>query len=455
MRLLLIATLAAVALPAVSAPAAAPRTFAIKEYVDGEPALGVDARGGAVTTFGAFAQLAGGKPNEMVESVFASVRRPRGGFAKPVRIARADRAVREHALAVGAGGDAAVLWRSDRPGEPLYVNTMRRDAPFGAAVSIPGSRGGQQPAIAIDARGRLLATWLAPGSPTRCGMEVHAVIVSPGGTFAHPRRLSTSCAHAGYVRAALARDGDGVVAWRFAGPRSATSRSSIQVSTYSNRRFHAARTASTAIGVAETLALAAGRHRAVVAWRDHGPPGQPRANRVLEASIDGTQISRPVVLETTPNTLVQDVIASMSSRDGAIVAWQRADDGSSVWDAFARGVIAIRPSSGAPFGVSDAVGESVEAASDPGLTAVALDPSGTALAGYGSFVRRHPAAGPWGKAVQLRYRREDRDPANPAGTAIKLGVSDRGEAIAAWIVQYADGDGSSFLRAAVIPASRS
>jgi len=455
MRLALLAALGAVAvIPAATATAASPKVYRVADYVEFEPRLGVDARGDAVTTISMSAPLAGGLPHETVEAVFASLRRAGGGFAKPTRVSLPDRAARGHALAVGAGGDGAIVWQSGRRGDPLFVNRRRAGAAaFGPSVGVPGSRGGREPVVAVDARGRMLVAWLAPSSRPRCGMIVRAVVASRRGAFARARRVSPACAHAELVRAALARDGDGAVAWRSAGPRSATSRSSIQVSTYAGRRFRTARSASTAANVGSTLALAAGGHRLIAVWRDHAPVGEPRANRVLSAAVDGSRVAPPVAVASTADGLYADVQASMNVADAAIVAWQQGPAGWSVWDAFAHGEVAIRPSAGAPFGPGEPVGTDVEMASDPGLTGVALDASGAAVAGWGSFVRHRPPAGPWGKPVQLRYRKEDGDPANPAGTAILLGMADDGEAVASWIVEGWDG-GTSYLRAAVLAAQR-
>jgi hypothetical protein len=442
-------------MPAAAAQAAAPTVLRLAEYVDSDPLLGVDARGNAVTTFLQTAELYGGKPREQRSAIFASLHRAGHGFDKPTRISRRDRGVRSDALAVGASGDGAIVWQSDRAGEALFVNRRRAGKAFAAAAPLPGSRGATQPAAAIDARGRLLVAWLKPASQTGCGMVVVASIAPRGGTFHSPRRVSAPCAHAGFVRAALARDGSGAIAWRSAGPRSAVSASSVRVSTYAGGRFRAPRAVSTAANVGQTLQLVAGGHRALAVWRDHASVGSPAANRVLAASIIGDAIAPPVELLSSPRALLRDVYASMNVADAAIVAWQRSDDSSSsVYDAFGHGEVTIRPSADGAFSAPVALGDSFEVASSFGLTGVALDAAGTALAGIEDVVVRRSPAGAWGKPMPLRHRKDYSDPEwPPAGAAISLGLSDAGEGVAVWSLEDAEG-GSTFIRAAVIPAVR-
>lgn len=461
MRLAWLAALGIVIVtPVAAAQAASPTVYRLADYVDSDPLLGVDARGNAVTTFLQTAELYGGKPHEQTSAIFASLRRAGHGFDKPTRISRRDRGVRSDALAVGASGDGAIVWQSDRSSEPLYVNRRRAGKAFAATAALGGSRGATQPAAAIDARGRLLVAWLEPASQTGCGMVVMASTAPRGGAFKRPRRLSGPCAHAGFPRVALARDGTGAVAWRSAGPRSAGPRSavsvsSIQVSTYAGGRFRSPRAVSTAANIGLTLQLVAGGHGALAVWRDHAPIGSPAANRVLAASIDGDAIAPPVELLSSQRALLRDVYASMNVADAAIVAWQRSDDSSSsVWDAFGHGEVTIRPSADGAFSPPVALGDSFEVASSYGLTGVALDAAGTVLAGVEDVVFRRSPAGAWGKPLWLRHPKDYTDPEwPPAGSAMSLGLSDAGEGVAVWALEGADG-GSTFIRAAVIPAAR-
>lgn len=445
---LLIALAAATGIGEIAAQAATPTVVRLADYVDSEPLLGVDARAGAVVSWIQDAPLAGGEPDEQTKAIMAVERRAGGGFAKPRRISSADRGVRTYALAVGARGDGAIAWQPDRAGAQLLVNRRSPGADFGAPLALPGSAGGREPAAAIDARGRLLVAWLRASRGDRCGMVVMASVAPRGGPFRLARRISGSCAHAALLRAALARGGNGAVAWRSAGARSAASRSVIAVSAFTGGRFRAARSASAVGNVGETLALAAGGRRVLAVWRDHAAIGQPARNRVLASSIDGARIRAPLALLSTPDALLRDVDAAMNVHDAAIVAWQRSDDGSSVYDASAQGETAIRPSGQVPFGAPETVGVLFDTASELGVTGVALDAAGRALAGYDDVVTSHPPAGRWHAPRRLVHGGDrGRD-----GGPIDVGLGDSGEGVAAWQL-YSD-DGNYYVRAAVIPAPR-
>ena len=144
----------------------------------------------------------------------------------------------------------------------------------------------------------------------------------------------------------------------------------------------------------------------------------------------------------------------MSPRDATIVAWQSAPRGASIWEASADGEVAIRATPAGPFGAPETVVRGIDTASDYGLTGVALDAGGRALAGYGDIVRRRSAAGTWGREVALRHRADFGDPDwPPSGDDISVGLSDAGEGVAMWDLEGPDG-GSDYMHAAVIPALR-
>jgi len=411
------------------------------------PQLGVDARGGAIAAWQGYAPKLGGIRYEQTSAVIVSRRRPGGGFDKPRPVTRLDLDVSTFALDVGSSGDGAIAWLTKKRGAPLYVQRRRPGKAFGSAAVLPGSRGAGEPAVAIDARGQLVVAWLRPARNTRCGKVVMATVAPRGGQFRRPERVSDGCAHAGWLLAALAREGNGAVAWRSSGPRSAVSRSTIRVSPFADGRFRAARAASAVGNVGEAFALAGGGRRTLAVWRDKGAA----ANRVLAASIDGDRVGPPVEVASTRDTLLGSISVAMSPRDGAIVAWHRAPRGSSVWDAFATGEVAIRAAAEGGFGPPDIVAPEIEMASELGLTGLALDARGRALAGYDDVVRRRPATGPWGPAIALRHRADFSDPEwPPGGDEMSVGSSDAGEGVAVWDLEGADG-GTDAIRAAVIP----
>jgi hypothetical protein len=281
-------------------------------------------------------------------------------------------------------------------------------------------------------------------------MVVMATMAPRASPFRDPKRLTGACGHAGWLQAALARAGDGAVAWRSSGRRSAVSHSTIQVAAFAAGHFRPARAASAVGNVGETFALAAGGRRALAVWRDKGAAG----NRVVASSISAGRVAPPVVVVSTQQTLLSYVEAAMSPRDGAIVGWQQAPRGSSVWEAFAVGAVAVRPAPEDAFGPPEVITEEFETASQAGLTGLALDAAGGALAGWDDVVRRRPPAGPWGTPVALHHRADFSDPEwPPSGDDISVGLSDAGEGVAVWDLEGADG-GSDYMRAAVIPAPR-
>lgn len=443
------AVVLALAIAPPTARAAKPTIYRLSDDGAG-PQLGVDARGNAVAAWQQSVPMVSGKPFEQTSAVVVSLRRAGGGFGKPRPVTRLDLAVRTWALAMGSSGDGAVVWQSDGPGSRLYVQRRRSGTAFGPAVALPGSSAGSEPAAAIDARGHLLVAWLRSSDRDRCGMVVMATIAPRNGAFRDPKRLTGACGHAGWLRAALARGGDGAVAWRSSGRRSAVSHSTIQVAPVAAGHFRPERAASAVGNVGETFALAAGGRRAIAVWRDTGAAG----NRVLAASISAGRVAPPVVVVSTQQTLLSYVEAAMSPRDAAIVGWQQAPRGSSVWDAFAVGAVAVRPAPDAAFGPPEVIAEEIETESQAGLTGLALDASGGLLAGYDDVVRRRPPAGPWSTPVGLRHRADFSDPQwPPRGDDISVGLNDAGEGVAVWDLVGLDG-GSDYMRAAVIPAPR-
>ena len=439
----------AVAVAPASARAATPAIQRLSNRGGTATRLGVDARGNAVAIWQAGAPKLGGKPYEQTSALIVSRRRAGGHFDMPRPLTRLDLAVFTFALEVGARGDSAVVWQPAGHGQQLYVHRARPGKALGAGAVLPGSRGGTQPVAAIDARGRLLVAWLRPSRRDRCGMVVMATVAPRGGAFRRPKRLSDACGHAGWLRADLARHGDGAVAWRSSGARSAVSHSVVQISPFAGGHFRPRRAASAVGNVGEALALAAGGRRAVLVWRDKAPG----VSRVLTAAIDAGHVGAPVAVMATPDVLLADVGAAMSPRDAAMVAWQHAPKGSSVWDAFATGEVAIRASSDGAFGPPEVVAPEIETAADYGLSGLALDASGRALAGYEDFARIRPLAGPWGRQVALHRHSDYSDPDwPPNGDEISVGLSDAGEGLAVWVLSPPLEDRENTILAAVIPA---
>jgi hypothetical protein len=426
---------------------------ALDSYVDYLPApqFAVDARGGAILTWVALAPYATGSSERIV---WASVRRPGRRFAHRRPISDPRHAARSYGLAAGSRGHAAIVWEPDTlPGSELLVRRRAPGGDFGRQVAILGSRGGSEPAAAIDARGRLLVAWLRPSSENRCGMVVMASVAAAGRSFGAARTLSESCAHAQLLRAALAHTGNGAVAWRSAGVRGPLSDSHVVVNPYAGGHFTSPVTASTSPRIGFTLDLAAGGRRAIAVWRDRGAlPSTEIRGRLLTATIDADQVGPPTVVAATTERMLDGVDAAMNRHDAAIVGWEQAPK-ISFEDRRTRGFAALRLAAFAPFGAPEVVVDHRESdAGDLDLT-LAIDRAGRAIANYeGSFIERRPLAGGWRRRVHLR-RHERFDEGQDGGSygfSGAVGVSDDGDALAGWLLGT---DDANYVRAAAIPRS--
>ena len=455
----LIAAAIGASAPYSGAQAAGPHVTAIAGYVESVPAprSAVDANGGAVVTWTQSTYVGEGTSSRSANTVFAAIR-PAGGRVGPaLRISDPWLGMRSYALAVGSRGSGAIIWQSDtvRTGQ-LFVHRLQPGhGRFGRQVAVPGSRGASEPAAAIDARGRLMVAWLRASNRDRCGMAVYAGVASPDGRFGRARRVSGTCAHAGLVRAALARNGDGAVAWRSAGVRGPLSDSHVVIAAYAAGRFTAARTVSTVPRIGFTLDLAAGGRRALAVWRDRGTgPETGVRGRVVTSAIDGERVGPPVVVHATPERMLDDVDAAMNAHDVAIVCWEQAPKVS--FEARdTRGLASIRPSALVPFGSAEVVVTDRESSGGDLDLRVALDRAGRAIAIYsGTYVERRPAGGTWSR--RLRLRRDEPFDRGPDGGSFgaqgEIGLSDGGEAVASWLLGT---DDAWYVRAGVIALDRS
>jgi hypothetical protein len=450
-RAALAVVIATTALPSGAAHAASGGVTAVKlaDYVEGSPQLGVDRRGGAVATWMGHALRARGGSIDSVLAIYAGTRRPQHGFAAPRRLSADDRNVSTWATAVGPRGDAAVAWRYRDDPSPLYVSRARPGALLAAGGrSLPGSERAREIAVAIDGAGRVLVAWLRPSGRPGCGMSVMVARATRAGGFGGPHRVSGACAHAELVRVAVAGNGDGAVAWRSFAAASAPS--AVVVAPYAAGRFGAAAVTSTAARVGYSVAVAAAEDRVLVAWRDQGAAGGHSGGRVLAATVEHGRTGAPVEVVATRATLLRDVYAAMSPRGDALVGWQQAPAGSSVFDApNAQGLAAFRVAGSDAFDPPETVAESIEIESTYGLTGLALYGAGQAVAGYEDTVARRRADGSGWTRQRVKPRPIDANNERLANGDMAVGAGDTGEIVAVWSL-YSD-DGGYYVRAAIVP----
>jgi hypothetical protein len=459
--------LPAAAALALAAPASAgargPAVATLHQTAGYTGQLGVDAQGGAVVAWSE------SLTPRYIYSVLVRVRRPGGTFGAVQRLSTGE-VERPFALAVGASGVAAVLWwqilpspenlRNNRP-QPrvLLVSRARPGGRFGAPQTVTSDGLAAESTVAIDGRGRLLVAWTHASGRPGCGRVVMARVGSSNGRFGAARRISTACPNAMLLRAALARNGAGAVSWRAGRSLGSSSAFAVHVSTYDRGRFAAPRTVSRGRAWYGQPSLAAGGSRLLVAWRDRARLTRAGIirGRVLTAAIDGATVGAPTAVSTS-DEIEGDVYAAMNSSDAAIVSWTQRSRG----DAGNR--IAVRQAAGGHFAATEAIspcapGVSAGGSGRDNLDTAAhatLDADDRAVAifasGCGGVVgaARRPAGGLWQPAFGLT-------PPATTSSAVRIlaaGVSDAGEAVAAWWNQPPDAPGfdDAALDVAVLPA---
>jgi hypothetical protein len=442
-----LAGLVALLVASVAAPVAGAATQTLSTYVESYPVaqLAVGARGDALAAWSKDDDLVPRQRSDTAAMVFASVRRPGQRFARARRVSDPGAGMRTFAIAVGARGDGAVVWQPDTVAAAhLRVRLLRRRGGFGASIALPGSVAGGDPVAAIDPQGRLLVAWLRPGRDG-CGRLVMAIVVARSGRPGRPRRVSERCAHATLVRAALARDGTGAVAWRSEGSRSAHSNSLVRVSPFAGGRLRAPRTVSGAPRIGATLALAAGGHRLVAVWRDGGAGRRGIRGRVLVAAIRGRRIARPLTVSSSARPMLGDVRAAMNAHDAAIVGWAQARH--LEYEPYTSSHVAIRRGARGRFAAPTTLVRNL----DPHELGVALDRSGRAVAVYaGDLMRRRGLVGPWQRTVDLERADEQDDEDVDVGFSAysAVGVSDAGDVLVIWSLVFDQGQD---IRARVLP----
>jgi hypothetical protein len=439
--ILSLATAAALAAPAAGAPAAQspPAAPVAATTLDpdafGGPQLGAGADGAAVVAWVGQEHLKRAGHDVSLTAIFAAARPAGGGFgAQRLISTHGVDASRAFALAVGRGGDAAVVWRPQGSRLSLRVSRRLPRRAFGVPAVIPGSRGGHQVAAAIDAHGRLLVAWLAPSGRKGCGSVVLAIVAPRGGRFGTARRVSGACPNAALVRAALAPSGAGAVAWR-AGRNAGYTRSTyaIEAAGFSGGRFAAAKRVSTGPAAGSALTVAGDGDGALVVWRDQASVTRAGAlGRVLAAAVAGTRIGSPSPVSVN-DRIAGPIDVATNAGGAAIVTWEQGRPGSkiSVWSALRdrSGGAFGAPEQAAPCGATDASRTGPHAALDgAGGAVVAFQAACGGDLGlgpdYAIAAATRPAAGPWGAPFALS--------SGGAAADVRVARGDAGETIAAW-----------------------
>jgi hypothetical protein len=138
----------------------------------------------------------------------------------------------------------------------------------------------------------------------------------------------------------------------------------------------------------------------------------------------------------------------MSPRGDALVGWQQAPAGSSVFDApAAQGIAAFRAAGSDAFGPPETVAEYLELESSYGLTGLAVYGAGQAVAGYEDTLARRRADGSGWTRQRATRRPIDANNERQANGDMAVGASDEGEIVAVWSL-YSD-DGGYYVRAAI------
>ena len=313
--------------------------------------------------------------------------------------------------------------------------------------------------VAIDGRGGLLVAWTHASGRPGCGRVVMARAASSNGRIGASRRISSACPNAMLLRVALARNGAGAVSWRAGRSLESGSAFAAHASTYHRGGFAAPRTVSRGRVWYGQPSLAAGGSQLLVAWRDRARLTRAGIirGRVLTAAINGATIGAPAAVSTS-DEIEGDVYAAMNKSDAAIVSWTQRSRG----DAGNR--IAVRQAAGGHFAAPEAISRCAPGVSAGGsgrdnldtAAHAALDAAGRAVAiftdgcGGGVAGARRPPGGPW----QPPFGVAPPPTTNAAVRLLAAGVSDAGEAVAAWWNQLRDAPGfdDAALDATVLPA---
>jgi len=400
-----------------AAPAQAAEDQLFTGPVAGVPALGVAADGQAVLAW------------TTGSAVRASIRSAGGAFGSAVRISSGGPASRNFALAVGRDGTAVLVWqrvtsRGALTG-PLLASVRRPNGDFRTAVALPGSSGGRTPAVAVGADGAVLVGWRTLGA-SGCGGFVEAATARPGAAFGAARRVSSSCANARELRAALSADDSGAVVWQTG--RSSSSYT-LEAAPFSQRAFGAPRRLTAGPIVGGSAAATGIDMGVAVVWR-----ARTSANR--NGARGPVRLAR-----LTPPRVVSPARASISDRIIGVPRVAGRPDGSLLISWEQGGLqpeVAIAPGSVAgtlsmPVTV-DACGASDASRVYP---VPALSTAGAAVAFQSSCMSRFGLGTDYGIAAVRQTAGTWQQPFGVSlgayARGLTAGSSDAGELIIAWV----------------------
>ena len=252
----------------------------------GDTRLALDARGDAVLVWEA--QTAAG-----AQTVQEAIRPARTrAWSAPVTVfASPGPDTARLGLAVDADGEAVAVWESHEPSGPSIVRAAIKPAgsdAWGAPVELSG---GEEPQVAIDGRGDVLAVWRLGSVATGAGQtSVIQAAARPAGSgrWRAPIDLSTAGVQARDPRAGLDAQGRGTVVWeRIQGGPSAL-QAAVPGSESSEVQAIRGDAATGVWGTPASLSTGAGQFAgepevavdpggtAAVVWQDDAVRGEPR-----------------------------------------------------------------------------------------------------------------------------------------------------------------------------------
>jgi hypothetical protein len=288
-----------------------------------------------------------------------------GSFGTPrdVALPGESRAV---AIAANAAGDVAVLVRDcpdsfcRRP--TPYLIVRRHGASFGKPIKLAPRANTVLGAVAINARGDVLAVWERPLHGSTGTRGVYARERTAGGRLGSTRRLGTSVTRP-RISAALGDGRRAVVAWLGQGVSEGDAGTPAKIEAAvaaPGKRFGSARTLEVVnvtgtgryVGQAGVLASISAHQRPLIAWT-----GFENDHFVMRAAdvAGGTEITSPqVVSDPTQDTVLSDA-ATTAGGQAVVVGLQglRGADAVGPVSVVAATRVAGAPAFGAPEPVSD------------------------------------------------------------------------------------------------------
>jgi len=276
-----------------------------------EPAVGMDAAGGAVSVF---------RPPNAGTTIAAAFRAAGGTWSAPTRISPAGETGTGPDVAVAPDGTAVAAWSAHRGSSPAVEVAFRAPGGgFGAPVAVSSGQRSLGVQVGIDSADRVVVLFtLIDGSNRR-----HAYAVTGTRTgLSSPTVLSPPEQDAALADLGVGANGRAVVAWQVASSDPNVSGAGVAINAVRftpGGGWSAAQVLGTGTALWNPSVGVDAAGDAVVAWTDGTPTAQTRV-RLTTASPSGAWTAARTVSGTSGTFQTPDV--ALDGGGDAVVAWQ-------------------------------------------------------------------------------------------------------------------------------------